>query len=139
MKTHFLLFAFVVVGAAILLSPPANIESAAEDDPKMLVHGVYFTLKDKTDAARKEFIDLCEQYLTKHEGTAHFAVGARGTEFDREVNDQDFDIGLYVVFETKQAHDKYQDHPRHLEFIAKGREMWESVRVFDSFVAASGE
>jgi hypothetical protein len=133
-----MLLAFVAVGAAIVSIQP-NTETAAEDDQKMLVHGVYFTLKDKSEAAKKEFIGLCEQYLTRHEGTAHFAVGARGEEFNREVNDQDFDIGLYVVFESKAAHDKYQDHPRHLEFIAKGREKWESVRVFDSYASAPRE
>ena len=138
MKSLFVLFAFVAVGAAIVLSRPANLEPAAESD-QMLVHGVYFTLKDKSEAGRKEFIGLCEQYLTQHEGTAHFAVGARAEEFNREVNDQDYDIGLYVVFETKAAHDKYQDHPRHLEFIAKGRDKWEKVRVFDSYVAAPRE
>lgn len=137
MKSLFVLLSFVAVGAAVVLSQQSNSEPAAEDDQKMLVHGVYFTLTDKSDEAKEEFIGLCEQYLTGHEGTAHFAVGARGEEFNREVNDQDFDIGLYVVFESKAAHDKYQEHPRHLEFIAKGREKWESVRVFDSYVAAS--
>jgi hypothetical protein len=134
MKNLFLLLAFVVVGAAILATRPVN-EPAAEGDQKMLVHGVYFTLKDKSEAARKEFLGLCEEYLTRHEGTAHFAVGERATEFDRDVNDLAYDIGLYVVFESKAAHDKYQEHPRHLEFIAKGRDKWEKVRVFDSYVA----
>jgi hypothetical protein len=137
MKNLFLFLAVAGVGAGILTTRTTNPEPAAEGDQKMLVHGVYFTLKDKSEAGQKEFIGLCEQYLTGHEGAGHFAVGARGEEFNREVNDQDFDIGLYVVFESKAAHDKYQDHPRHLEFIAKGRDKWEKVRVFDSYVAAS--
>ena len=134
MKTLFLLLAFVAVGAMIVSGRQAH-EGAAEDSEKMLVHGVYFTLKDKSDDARQKFVALCQKYLDGHDGTVHFGVGVRAEEFNREVNDQDFDIGLYLVFENKAAHDKYQDHPRHLEFIQQGREVWSKVRVFDSYMA----
>jgi hypothetical protein len=138
MKTLFVLGAFVAVGAAVLVGRK-SYEGAAEESQKMLVHGVYFTLKDNSEAGRQEFIGLCEKYLSGHEGTVYFGVGPRGGEFDREVNDQEYDIGLYVVFESKAAHDKYQSAPRHVEFIEKGREKWSKVRVFDSYLAVTSE
>lgn len=136
MKTPFVLAAFLVVGAAIIWGRPTN-EGAAEESERMLVHGVYFTLKDDSDEAKKEFVGLCEKYLMDHEGTAYFGVGQRAEEFGRDVNDQDFDIGLYIVFENKAAHEKYQEHPRHLEFIEKASDKWSKVRVFDSYLAVT--
>ncbi len=105
----------------------------------MLVHGVYFTLKDSSDEAKKEFIGLCEKHLMGHEGTVYFGVGERAQGFDREVNDREYDVGLYVIFENKAAHDKYQDHPRHHEFIKQGAPKWSKVRVFDSYLAVTSK
>ena len=41
-------------------------------------------------------------------------------------------MALTIVFENKAAHDKYQDHKRHLEFIKENKDSWKKVRVFDS-------
>lgn len=103
----------------------------------MLMHGVYFTLKDRSDEARKAFVGLCQEHLSGHDGTVYFAVGGRGEEFGREVNDQEFDVALYVAFESKAAHDKYQEHPRHHAFIEQGKERWAKVRVFDAYLTTS--
>ena len=53
----------------------------------------------------------------------------------REVNDLNFDVSLHLVFASKAAHDKYQDHPRHLKFVEENKENWEKVRVFDSYLS----
>ena len=39
---------------------------------------------------------------------------------------------LIVVFDSKEAHDAYQEAPLHLKFIAENRETWAKVRVFDA-------
>jgi hypothetical protein len=102
-----------------------------------LAHMVFFKLKESSPAARKQLVQACHEYLSKHDGTVYFSVGTLAEDLKREVNVLDFDVALHVVFENKAAHDKYQTHPRHLKFIAEGRESWESVRVFDSYVATS--
>ncbi len=58
-------------------------------------------------------------------------------ELNREVNVCDFDVALYVVFANKAAHDQYQTHPRHLQFIDEFKSLWDSVRVFDAYLAAA--
>ena len=46
------------------------------------------------------------------------------------------DLGVpHLVFVNKAAHDKYQEHPRHLKFIEENKENWEKVRVFDSYLS----
>lgn len=97
-----------------------------------LSHSVFFTLKDPSDENISKMISACEHYLTGHEGTIHFSTGRLASELQREVNDLDFHVSLNVFFESKAAHDVYQTHPRHLEFIEKHKEMWAGVRVFDS-------
>ena len=52
----------------------------------------------------------------------------------REVNDRGFDVSLHVHFRDQAAHDAYQEHPRHKQFIAEMSANWKTVRVFDSWV-----
>lgn len=100
----------------------------------MLAHMVFFELKDKTPESRDKLLAACEKYLTDHPGVVYYSAGARAEEFNRDVNDQTFDVALHVVFENKAAHDTYQTAPRHLKFIEEGRPLWGKVRVFDSYV-----
>jgi len=96
-----------------------------------LAHMVYFTLKDPTEENRRHLVDQCKKYLTGHPGEAFFAAGLRTPDLARDVNDQSFHVGLHVVFESRAAHDQYQQDPRHLEFIEANKESWAEVRVFD--------
>lgn len=121
---------FVIALALGVLAMAANVQAA---DPP-IAHMVYFTLKDRTPEAREKLIAACQKYLSGHEGTVYFSAGVLAEEFKREVNDQDFDVALNLVFADKAAHDKYQDHPRHQKFIEENRETWAKVRVFDSYV-----
>ena len=99
-----------------------------------LAHVVFFTLKDRTPAARDALVAACHKYLTDHPGTVHFSAGVRGEAYARAVNDQEFDVALVVVFETEADHDRYQSAPRHKEFIAEQSAQWAKVRVFDALV-----
>jgi hypothetical protein len=98
----------------------------------MLVHNVYFALKDKSDAAVQKMLAACRKYLTQHPGTVFFACGTLAKELNRPVNVRDFDIALHVVFDTQAAHDAYQVAPRHEQFIEENKSNWAEVRVFDS-------
>jgi hypothetical protein len=100
----------------------------------VLAHNVFFTLKDKTPAARQKLVDACRKYLTGHPGTVSFAVGTRAEELQRPVNDRDFDVSLHLVFTDKAAHDRYQDSPRHVQFVEENKDTWKQARVFDSLV-----
>lgn len=97
----------------------------------LLVHNVYFALKDKSPAARDTLLAACRKYLTDHPGTEFFAVGTLA-DLDRPVNDRDFDVGLHVIFRDQAAHDAYQTHARHIQFIEENKAGWAKVRVFDS-------
>lgn len=98
----------------------------------MLAHNVYFTLKDNSDPARQTLVEGCKKYLTDHPGTKSFAVGTLAEGLERPVNVRDFDVGLHIIFESRQAHDDYQKHARHIEFVEQHQDNWERARVFDT-------
>ncbi len=110
------------------------VASTGSAEEKALAHMVFFKLKDDSDAAKQKLVDACKKYLSVHEGTIYFSAGIRAKEFDRDVNDRNFDVSLHVVFRNKAAHDKYQNDPRHLKFIEENKANWSGVRVFDSYV-----
>jgi hypothetical protein len=103
-------------------------------DQQLLAHNVYFTLKDRSAAAKAKLVAACKKYLTGHPGEVFFAAGTLCEELDRPVNDRQFDVALHVIFESKAHQDAYQTAPRHLEFIQEGKPNWATVRVFDSVV-----
>lgn len=109
----------------------ANAESQAE---RLLAHNVFFTLKDRSEAARQKLVASCRKYLTGHPGTVLFACGTRAEALNRPVNDRDFDVGLHIVFQNQAMHDRYQQAPRHEQFVEENKESWQTVRVFDSMV-----
>lgn len=100
----------------------------------MIGHMVFFTLKDSTPANRQKLVEACRKYLDKHDGVVYFSSGSLAEDFKRDVNDRDWDVALHLVFKDRAAHDKYQDHPRHQDFINECKETWKKVRVFDSVI-----
>jgi len=121
----------VALASLLLLAPVA---SWAQENPKALAHDVYFSLNDASPAARAELVAACQRYLTGHEGTLSFSVGVVAAELARPVNDRDFDVALHITFASRAAHDLYQEHPRHEQFIAEQQKNWKKVRVFDSLI-----
>jgi len=103
----------------------------------MLAHNVYFTLVDGSEAARAALVAACKTYLSRHAGVVFFAAGTLQPGLDRPVNDRGFDVALHVVFDSRAAHDAYQQAPDHLRFIAENKSNWKQVRVFDSDVEPS--
>jgi hypothetical protein len=129
----------VVISVAALVAhySQENLVMAADDKQAgdaQLAHMVFFTLREPNDANRKRLVEACKKYLDKHDGVVYFSVGTLNSELKREVNDRDYDVALHLVFKDKAAHDKYQDHARHLAFIEDSKALWSKVRVFDSDV-----
>jgi Stress responsive A/B Barrel Domain len=100
----------------------------------MLAHNVFFTLAEKSDANRELLIAGCKKYLSDHPGAVFFACGEIAEDLRRDVNDRGFDVALHIIFTDEASHERYQEAPLHLKFIAENEHLWGSVRVFDSVV-----
>lgn len=122
----------LALAALVVVALPAGAQNA----PPLLSHDVYFSLNDASPAAREALVAACKKYLTGHPGVVAFSAGVLASELDRPVNDRDFDVALHMVFDGRASHDKYQDAPRHKQFIEENQKNWKKVRVFDSLVDA---
>ena len=97
----------------------------------MFVHGVFFWMKPDAPAGAAEQIAAdCRELIAPLDGLAFFDVG-RPAMTPREVVDNSYHVGLLTVFVDSAAHDAYQTHPQHLEFIARNKANWERVRIYD--------
>ena len=119
----------VIVG---LLVAFAAISAQAEE--RMVVHDVYFSLKDNSPEAKAKLVAACKKYLTNHPGSVRFAVGVLADDMKRDVNDRDFDVALHLVFKNKAAYDQYEKSERHLKFKEENNDNRKKVRVFDSYL-----
>lgn len=119
--------------SALMTASAAASMTAAPAGPR-LAHIVFFTLKEKTPAARAKLVAACQKYLKPHPGVVFFAAGTIAEDLKRDVNDRDFDVSLHIVFDTRENHDRYQTAELHKKFIAENQAMWAKVRVFDSLV-----
>ena len=96
---------------------------------------VYFTLADDSPQKITELVTACKKYLDGHDGVVYFSVGTLNPDLARPVNDREYHVTLNVVFDSREAHDRYQVAPRHTQFIDEQKSNWKKVRVFDSDIA----
>ena len=135
MRKSLALVLALALGLGGLALRGVGTSEAGKADGPMLSHDVYFSLKDNSPEAQKKLIAACNTYLSKHPGEVFYGAGPLAHDLKREVNDVDFDVALHIVFKDKAAHDKYQDAPRHQQFIDENKDNWKKVRVFDSYVS----
>ena len=97
----------------------------------MFVHTVFFWMSPGAgEAERKQLVDDCLNYLGKCATVRQIWAGPPART-PREVVDNSYDVGLTVVFDDKAGHDAYQEAPLHLEFIARNKQHWKRVQIYD--------
>ncbi len=97
----------------------------------MFVHTVFFWLnhpenQDDHNALRTGFESL--------KGIDAISQAYVGTPADtrRPVVDHSYDFSLTFVFADRDAHDRYQVHPVHLEFVDTCKHLWQRVQIYDA-------
>ncbi|MBN1982352.1 MAG: Dabb family protein [Chitinivibrionales bacterium] len=131
MKRSVLLY---LITAGLFAAGCSDLEFAPSKQSQTFSHNVYFTLNDTSAEKVENLIDDCYTYLKDHPGVIFFAAGQRSPDHNRDVNIQDFQVSLTIVFDSVQAQNLYQTAPDHLEFIERNKNNWRLVRVFDSLV-----
>ena len=118
--------------AATSLVAVANKVNARElPKKKVLVHHVFFWLKDpKNVEARKEF-EIGLQALVKVPQVQSYHIGTP-VESPREVVDDSFTYSYIAFFKNEEDQNIYQTHPIHLKFIENCQHLWEKVVVYDA-------
>lgn len=92
---------------------------------------VNFYLKPGLSAADiKKFEDGVSE-LGKIEAIQVFNLG-KPASTNRPVIDRSYSYCELTVFNSKEDHDIYQEHPIHLKFVEECKHLWEKVVIFDS-------
>ena len=96
----------------------------------MFTHCVFFRLKEETTSDDRIKFEEGLRSLTTTPGALHgtFGVPART---DRPVVERSYSYGLMVNFDDLAAHDAYQVHPVHKEFLKNCASLWSHVQVYD--------
>jgi hypothetical protein len=98
---------------------------------RMLIHSVYFWFKPDADAA---LVGRFEQGLARLTTipdiqTAYFGRPEKTPK--RAVIDDSYAWALIETFADIEAHDRYQAHPIHEQFLEDFADSWQKVQVYD--------
>ena len=97
----------------------------------MFIHHVYFWTKTGTpESAITQLIDDCLNYLGKIPVVRQISAG-RPAMTPREVVDNSYAVALAVTLDDSPGHDVYQVHDLHLQFIARNKQHWDHVKIYD--------
>ncbi len=98
----------------------------------MLVHTVFFWLKPEVTPAQAADFKRGVEVLGTITHVEKLYVGVPAKVPARPVTERSFAVGLTVICRDVAAHDAYQDDPIHHAFIAKYKDLWARVQVYDA-------
>jgi hypothetical protein len=97
----------------------------------MFVHHVFFWLQE---GLAKEDVEKFEKGVKSLLTIDSLKAGDVGkpASTDRPVIDRSYSYSLLTMFDDIKAHDVYQEHPVHLNFIDECKHLWTRVQIYDS-------
>lgn len=115
----------------IVLACSLTLAAAGCASPKY-VHAVFFTCKPGTCQSEIDaLVADGRELLAGVPSVRRLETGRRDTTAVREVNVTDYDVGLVVHFDDRQALENYLEHPAHIQYVEKHKPHWAAVRVYD--------
>lgn len=105
-----------------------SVATAAAPRPAAVSHIVFIKLKDPADTAA--IVHDSNKKLARIPVIASFAAGTH-LDVGRANIESDYDVGLYVGFETKEDYLLYVDHQIHIDYVTNWRPRIEWIRVYD--------
>jgi hypothetical protein len=97
----------------------------------MLIHSVYFWFKPDADPALVQRFDDGLQSLAGIPGIRSLYCGRPAATAKRPVIDDSYAWALVVTFADIAAHDHYQEHALHEQFLREFAGTWARVQVYD--------
>ncbi|MFG0275703.1 MAG: Dabb family protein [Phycisphaerales bacterium] len=117
-----------LVGAHGCAAPAARTAEVRPQRPAFISHVVFVELRDPAD--RAALLDDSESMLASIPGVASFAAGEH-LDTGRSNIIADYDIGLYIGFDSEEAYATYVTHPSHVAYLDKWGQRVASLRIFD--------
>lgn len=97
----------------------------------VFVHSVYFWLKSDLSPPGHAGFRIGLESLASIPDIRNIHIGVPAPT-DRPVIDRSYSYALTIIFDNLAAHDAYQLHPIHLEFVRDYSTYWSRVRIYDA-------
>ena len=124
-----------LASSAITLAATANSLAMDEINKPVLVHHVFFWLKNPTSIEDRNKLVAGVKTLANIETIRMVKVGIPASTEKRAVVDSSYAVSELIFFDDLAGQATYQDHPIHQKFIADCGHLWEKVIVYDSIDA----
>ncbi len=98
----------------------------------MLVHTVLFNLNPEMNAEQRAAFEADARALGKIEVVRQIHLGKPAATPPRDAVKSDYDYMLTVIVDNVRDHDIYQDHQLHHRFVARHKEFFIKIQVFDA-------
>src|SRR5436190_1767292 len=118
--------------SAALVTAGAMSSFAPKPDKPMLVHHVFFWLKNPGSKADRDKLIEGLRTLTKIETVRQTHIGIPASTEKRPVIDSSYSVSELFFFDDIAGEKTYQDHPLHKKFVETYSPLWEKVVVYDS-------
>ncbi|RFM28253.1 Dabb family protein [Deminuibacter soli] len=106
-------------------------KAAANNNPKVFVHHVYFWLKNPDNQEDKAKLLAGLKTLSTVKTIRQCHVGVPSST-NRDVIDRSYSVSWLLFFKDKADQDSYQVDPIHLNFVKECSQLWTKVIVYDS-------
>jgi hypothetical protein len=124
------------IASASLLTLAPTLESfAMKEEKPVLVHHVFFWLKNPDSKEDLAKLIAGVKSLSKIETIRKIHVGVPASTEKRDVVDNSYSVSELMFFDDTAGQKTYQDHPIHQKFIADCSALWEKVVVYDTMSA----
>jgi hypothetical protein len=120
-----LLTCLVAPGCA---TPGTRAAEVRPERPAYISHVVLVSLHDPAD--RASLLADSESMLASIPGVVSFAAGEH-LDTGRSNIIADYDIGLYIGFDSEARYAAYVTHPAHVAYLEKWRPRVASLRIYD--------
>lgn len=102
------------------------------DKKSMLVHHVFFWLKDPQSESDREKLIEGIRTLRGIETVRECHIGVPAPTENRDVVDSSYQVSELLFFDDVAGQNAYRNHPIHLQFVRHYSSLWKKVVVYDS-------
>ena len=120
------------IGSAALLGIASVFGFAKYPKENLLVHHVFFWLKNPESEADKQQLIAGLKTLAAIPTIRKIHVGVLASTEKRDVVDTSWDVSELMFFDNEAGQKTYQDHPIHQAFVKNNSHLWTKVIVYDS-------
>jgi len=120
------------IGSATLLGFASVFGFAKYQKENLLVHHVFFWLKNPESEADKKQLITGLKTLAAIPTIRKIHVGVLASTEKRDVVDTSWNVSELMFFDDEAGQKTYQDHPIHQAFVKNNSHLWTKVLVYDS-------